>query len=243
MTAMTTDPPIEAILFDLDGTLLRVQMEQFIPRYVEGLATLCAPSVKPKKFIRVMLTAIRELITVAGDGSASIEERLLLVLQRELGLSVEIFGQSLDHYALHHLEQLRGLVHPIPLAHQIIRECHRRGIPMVLATNPVFPRFMIDARMAWGGLEQHLFRHVTSYENSRYCKPQAGYFQDIADLLDIPAQRCLMVGNDSSHDLAAAAIGMRTFLVDTWLVERSEQRWPSDYRGDHSRLQQFLQQL
>lgn len=243
MQRRQSDEPIEAILFDLDGTLLRVQMEHFIPRYVERLADLCAAEIKPKRFVRSMLDAIRQLINDEGGGDCSNEERLFGLLRQQLGISSEALSHCLDHFARNHLEELKPLVHPIPLAVQIINDCKGLGIPLVLATNPVFPRFMIEARMAWGGVNQALFCHVTSYENSRYCKPQAGYFQDIADLLELPAQRCLMVGNDSSHDLAAAATGMQTFLVDTWLVERQEKRWPSHYRGDHSVLQRFLRQL
>jgi|SRR6056297_400956 len=235
--------PIEAILFDLDGTLLRVQMEHFIPRYVERLAAYCSPHIKPRRFSRAMLDAIRQLITEEGDGHVSNEQRLFALLKQQLGIAETLVLESLAHYAEHHLDELQHLIHPIPLAQQIVKDCHRRAIPMVLATNPVFPRFMIEARMAWAEVDLGLFRHLTSYENSRFCKPQAGYFAEIAALLNVPPERCLMVGNDSSHDLAAAAVGMQTFLVDTWLVERNEKKWPIHYRGDHRALQQFLEQL
>lgn len=235
--------PIKAILFDLDGTLLRVQMEHFIPRYVERLAAYCAPQIKPRRFTRAMLDAIRQLITEDGDGHISNEQRLFALLKQQLGIAETLLVESLAHYAEHHLDELHHLVHPIPLAQQIVNDCHRRNIPLVLATNPVFPRFMIEARMAWAELDLRCFLHLTSYENSRYCKPQAGYFAEIATLINVPPERCLMVGNDSSHDLAAAAVGMQTFLVDTWLVERNEKKWPCHYRGDHRALQIFLEQL
>ena len=243
MLKRETSEPIEAILFDLDGTLLRVQMDHFIPRYVERLAAYCAPHVKPRRFTSAMLDAIRQLIIEEGDGQVSNEQRLFALLKKQLGIAETLVLESLAHYAEHHLDELQHLVHPIPLAQQIVNDCHRRAIPMVLATNPVFPRFMIEARMAWAELDLGLFRHLTSYENSRYCKPQAGYFAEIAALINVPPERCLMVGNDSSHDLAAAAVGMQTFLVDTWLVERNEKRWPSHYRGDHLALQRFLEGL
>ncbi|MFO7765666.1 MAG: HAD family hydrolase [Pelovirga sp.] len=243
MTGCNNTEKVEAVLFDLDGTLLRVQMDYFIPRYVERLAAYCAPQVKPRRFMRVMLDAIRCLIREEGNGSCSNEKRLFDALRQQLGIADTLLTESLEHYALHHLGELQSLVHPVPLAQRILKDCHHRNIPMVLATNPVFPRFMIEARMEWGGVDQSVFRHVTTYENSYYCKPQAGYFREIATLLKIPPQRCLMVGNDASHDLAAAAVGMQTFLVDTWLVERDEKSWPCHYRGDHRALQQFLEQL
>lgn len=243
MPDFTTDEPIEAILFDLDGTLLRVHMEQFIFRYTQRLTDFFADEVKPKLFGKVMIAAIRRLIHETGNGAVTNEQRLHGYLHHDLGLAPERFAAGLAHFQHHHLDELKDQVHSIPLALQIVKECRQRRIPLVLATNPVFPRFMIDARIRWAGLEAKDFSYITTYENSRYCKPQPGYFQEIAERLELPASRCLMVGNDSSHDLAAVTTGMRAFLVDTWLVERDEQRWPSDYRGDHSELQKFLRTL
>jgi FMN phosphatase YigB (HAD superfamily) len=100
---------------------------------------------------------------------------------------------------------------------------------------------MIQARLRWGQLDDIPFRHLTSFENSRYCKPQSGYFRDIVEQLGLTPERCLMVGNDTTQDLSAAAVGMQTFLVDTWIVERGGAEWPCEHRGDHGDLQRFLQ--
>lgn len=232
---------IEAVLFDLDGTLLRAQMTEFIPRYIHGLAIYCADRVKPKKFEKAMLSAIRELILSEGDGSMTNEERVYATMKRELAIPEALLLESLEHFERNGLAELQELIRPIPLAGQIVKDCRDKGIPLVLATNPVFPRFMIQARMQWAELDEDSFEYLTCYENSRYCKPQPGYFRDIAERLDLEPENCLMVGNDLSHDLAAVAIGMQTFLVDTWLVERGGPEWPCDHRGDHGLLQEFLQ--
>lgn len=232
---------IEAILFDLDGTLLRVQMAEYIPRYIEGLATQCLEYAKPKKFHRVMLGAIRELLSDTGDGRLTNEQRVYSTLQKQLAIPEFALRDSFQRFAAEHHDSLRHLVQPIPLARKILAECHRLGITLVLATNPVFPKFMIQARLRWGNLADIPFHHLTSFENSRYCKPQSGYFSDIAEHLGLAPERCLMVGNDADQDLSAAAIGMKTYLVDTWLVEREGANWPCDHRGDHGALQRYLQ--
>ncbi|MFK5926916.1 MAG: HAD family hydrolase, partial [Desulfuromusa sp.] len=149
---------------------------------------------------------------------------------------------SLIHFEKNGLADLQDLIRPIPLAKQIVKGCHKKGIPLVLATNPVFPMFMIQARMKWAELEEDSFTFLTSYENSYYCKPQSGYFLAIADQLGIPPENCLMVGNDSNHDLAAVAVEMKTYLVDTWIVDRDGSEWPCEHRGDHGSLQKFLQE-
>ena len=240
MTEETEIYNFEAVLFDLDGTLLRAQMTTFIQRYVHALATYCADQIKPKRFEKAMLLAIWKLIHEPGDGQTTNQERALAYLQSEVGLPPEVLKASLEHLEQNGLDDLQSLIHPVPLAQKIIADCAAMNIPLVLATNPVFPRFMIEARIRWAGLDQSSFTHITSCENSYHCKPQLGYFSDIAALLDIEPKKCLMVGNDINHDLAAVGIGMEAYLVDTWLVERDGPDWPCKYRGDHSDLQQFL---
>ena len=82
----TNASSIEAVLFDLDGTLLRVQMAEFIPRYIDGLAGHCLEYVKPKKFARAMLGAIRGLILVDGDGHMTNEQRIYATLVEQLSI-------------------------------------------------------------------------------------------------------------------------------------------------------------
>ncbi len=210
---MSDNYAFKAVLFDLDGTLLRAQMTTFIPRYVHALADYCADRVKPKKFEKALLTAIRKLIYEEGDGRLTNEERVYQSMEREVGLPAELINDSLSHFERNGLDSLQGLIHPVPLAQKIIAECAAKNVPLVLATNPVFPRFMIQARMRWAGLDEASFAHITSYENSHHCKPHPGYFSDLVSLLDVEPERCLMVGNDINHDLAAVGIGMKPILL------------------------------
>jgi FMN phosphatase YigB (HAD superfamily) len=232
---------IRAVLFDLDGTLVEVRMDEFIPRYVAGLAERFSDLVPAKKFTRTFLDGIRELIQGPADGTTN-ETRLLRVLERRLSISATDFRLRLRDYRDQGIDELARLVMQIPHAVEAVDHCRRQGLTLVLATNPVFPLFMIDARRRWSGLDDISFDHVSSYENSRYCKPSIAYFEEIAEKIGVPPAACLMIGNDSCHDLAATGAGMTTYLVDTFLVERPGRRWPSDYRGNHTDLLSFLRQ-
>lgn len=240
MVVQSHNKPISAVLFDMDGTLLRARMSEFIPRYVDSLADYCATYVKPKKFVKAKLRAIRELIYQPGDGVQTNEQRLYQLMTRELKISAGVLRESFDHFEQNGLAGLQSFIKPIPLAGQIVAECRLKGIPLVLATNPVFPDFMIRARMRWGGLKAEDFALITTYENSFHCKPQPGYFADIANAIGVSAEHCLMVGNDLNHDLAAVSVGMQAFLVDTWLVDHGPAEWSCPHRGDHQALQRFL---
>jgi len=230
---------IQAVLFDLDGTLLQVEMSAFIPRYVAGLAGCFDDLIVPKKFNRAFLNGIRELFVGSTAGDTN-EERLLAVLQNDLAITREEFRLRLARFRDEGADDLADLVSGIPEAKKVVELCRSRGLKLVLATNPVFPMFMIDARKRWSGLDETSFDHVSSFENSRYCKPRQAYFEEVAEAIGVAAEQCLMVGNDSNHDLAATSAGMTTYLVDTYLVERPGRRWPSDYRGNHSELLTFL---
>ena len=54
------------------------------------------------------------------------------------------------------------------------------------------------------------------------------------------SQDCLMVGNDTGEDLVAAAVGMKTFLVEDRLIDRGRGHFPPDWRGRLPDLFAFL---
>jgi FMN phosphatase YigB (HAD superfamily) len=216
-------------------------MTEFVVRYVGGLAEHCAGKFRLKTFNKTMGRIIYELIHESGDGEETNEERIFRRLEEELKLEGEAIRTGLERFAEADLDALRPLVRPIPLAAKIVKDVSATGMPLVLATNPVFPRFMVQARMRWGALNEDDFIHISSIENSYHCKPHAEYFLNVAERLGLKPEECLMVGNDINHDLAAVAVGMRVFLVDTWVVDRGTSEWPYDERGDHSALQRYLQ--
>lgn len=233
---------VRAVLFDLDGTLLQVEMEQFIPAYIAKLATHFDDRVERCVFAEVVRSATFSLIR-SEEVRRSNEEFFLGVTERHLGVDGALFAERLQRFCADGLADLAGLIRPLPLARDILGRCFERGLRVVIATNPVFPRPVVEARLRWGGLDDFPYELVTTLENSRCCKPHPGYFRDLLDRLELPAEQTVMVGNDTEHDLAAAEAGIATFLVDTWLVDRCRGRFRADFRGDHRELLQFVETL
>lgn len=227
--------------FDLDGTLLQVDMQRFIPDYVEGLARVCADLAERHRFSEVVLKATWGLLQ-NDRGEYSNQQLFHSVIERHLAISPDLFNQRLQRYCLEQLPALAPLITPHPLVPRILRGCFERGLKVVIATNPVFPRSLIEARLVWGEMAGFAFDLITSYENSRYCKPHPGYFEDILQTLDLAPEHCLMVGNDTQHDLAAQQTGMATFLLDTWKVDRGGGFKP-DFQGGHAELCTLLESL
>lgn len=233
---------IRGVLFDLDGTLLQVEMSEFIPAYIGGLAGHFDDLVDPQRFARTLRAGIHALLADAG-GKGSNETQLLGIVETQLGIPATEFRRRFAGYVDDGLGGLQPLVRALPLARNILSRCFERGLKVAIATNPVFPRPVVAARLDWGGIADFPFDLVTSVENSRFCKPQPGYFLEVAEELGLAPQECLMVGNDTSHDLAARQVGIPTFLVDTWLVDRCDGDFVWDYRGSHSDLFRFLGRL
>jgi len=233
------DRELRGLLFDLDGTLLQVEMHRFIPAYLDELATQFSDTVPRERFTRVAQRAVHALIQ-SGDAERTNRERYLAMLEAHLEIPAERFEERLNSWLDHGLARLADYVWPVDGARLLLDHCFSLDIPVVLATNPVFPAPLIEARLSWGGLDDYPFRLVTSYENTRYCKPQAGYFLDLLALLDIEADNALMIGNDTEHDLAAGQVGMATFLADTYLIDRLNGDYHSDWRGGLDDLHRLL---
>ena len=90
----------DAIFFDLDGTLLRVQMTEFIPRYIDSLAEYCRDYADPKRFAHTMRNAIRGLISESGDGLQTNEQRFYSWLQRELAIPEHVLHERCNKVSL-----------------------------------------------------------------------------------------------------------------------------------------------
>jgi FMN phosphatase YigB (HAD superfamily) len=85
-------------------------------------------------------------------------------------------------------------------------------LDVVIATNPLFPATAIEQRLEWAGVAGFPYQLVTTYENSRACKPNLLYYEQILKSIGHHAEACLMVGDDDM-DMVAGHLGCATFLV------------------------------
>lgn len=230
-----------AVLFDLDGTLLQVEMNHFIPAYVEGLSRHFSDLASRRRFVDGVVRATFALLHDDSDEQTN-QELFLRLVEDQLAISPDIFLSRFAAYAEDGMHGLQSLVKSLDLSREILAHCFAQGWSVIVATNPVFPRELVEARLRWSGLDDFSYHLVTSSENTRFCKPHPRYFLDILETFDLQPSDCLMVGNDTEHDLAAAQVGIATYLVDTWLVDRLGSGYHYDFRGDHADLLRFLKE-
>jgi FMN phosphatase YigB (HAD superfamily) len=230
---------VQAVLFDLDGTLVDVDMNRFVPAYLRRLTEQMAEQVEPIQATHVLHQAVAEMFA-NRDPQRTLENILYDVLHEELGVTSQDYRASLEQFCREDLDSLESLVTGHPLSRQLVDVSLQRGWQVALATNPIFPRAVVDARLNWGALDVDSFHHITSYENAHFCKPNPGYFEELLAELEVPAHACLMIGNDVLHDLSASQVGIRTCLLTPWCIKRSGVSFKPDWKGDHEDLLKFF---
>jgi FMN phosphatase YigB (HAD superfamily) len=201
---------LRAVLFDLDGTLLDNDMDVFVPRYFELLATRVAHILPAKDFVKHLMQATRAMLD--NDGRDTNEEVFAAAFYPLVGHPrAELEPVFLDFY-MHDFPGLQQYTQRRPEARRAVQAALDRGCDVVIATNPLFPAVAVEQRMAWAGVDGFPYRLVTTYENSRACKPNLLYFRHILETICQPAEACLVVG-DEGLDMVAARLGCLTFYV------------------------------
>ena len=231
---------MKAVLFDLDGTLLPMDQDVFIKTYFTGLVKKLAPHGRqPDTLIRSIWAGTGAM--VANDGGCTNEEVFWRSFAEFFGPDVRNDEPILNDYYTNEFQQVREVCGFDPRAKQIVDGLHRAGVQVILATNPLFPAIATHSRIRWAGLQPEDFSLVTTYENSRHCKPNPDYYRDILAQLKLDAADCIMVGNDVDEDMVAQQLGMQVFLLTPCLINKHGadiNRWP---HGGFDELLAFLQ--
>lgn len=232
----------QAILFDLDGTLLPMEQEAFTRGYFGALCKRFAPAgYEPKRLVDTVWRGTAAMVT--NDGSCSNEARFWQIFEAEYGERVRSDRADFDDFYGREFEDAKAMTQPTPDAAQCIRIVKEKGYPVILATNPIFPRVGTQARIAWAGLDAQDFALVTTYENSSFCKPNPAYYAQICEKMQLDPKKCLMVGNDYREDLAAAKPGMETYLVTDCLIAPEDAELSQVRHGSRRELIQYLESL
>ena len=231
----------QAILFDLDGTLLPMDNDVFVDEYFK----LAARKMEPygytfEEMVKALWKSAKAM--VLNDGSRTNCEACWQSFTetfgeqgRELLPVFEAFYQKEFHEAV----KVTG---ENPLARRALELAREKAEKVILATNPMFPPVAVQTRLSWVDLKPGDFNYWTHYENSSFCKPNPAYYLEIMKKLGLDASKCLMIGNDAQEDAEAAqSVGMDTFLVTDCLIDRGQA--PDGKKGSFAELIAFLERL
>lgn len=230
---------ITTVLFDLDGTLLPMDNDEFTKGYFKHLVKKLAPyGYKPQALIDGVWAGTAAM--VKNDGSVTNEEAFWRKFAEIFGDKAYEHKPICDEFYANEFNNARELCGQNPKAVQIVKELKEHGIRVALATNPIFPKVATDNRISWAGLEPEDFELYTYYENSSYSKPNPEYYKVVLDRLGVKAEECLMVGNDATEDMIAETLGMNVFLLTDCLLNKQGVDISQYPQGSFDDLEEYL---
>lgn len=214
---------ITTVLFDLDGTLLPMDQEVFVKAYFGGLAKKLAPhGYDPDTLIPAIWAGIKAM--VKNDGSVLNETAFWNTFCGILGEKAREDKALFASFYANEFQAVQAVCGYTPDAAKVVRRIKEKGLRVALATNPLFPAVATESRIRWAGLQPNEFELYTTYENSRYCKPNPDYYRAILETLGVDANECLMVGNDVGEDMIAETLGMPVFLLTDCVINKTDRR-------------------
>lgn len=229
---------VKTLLFDLDGTLLPMDNDQFTRGYFKRLVPRMASWIAPETFLPQLMKST-EVMVRNNDPELTNEQVFKQDFLPAVNGREEDFWPVIEDFYAGEFGELIELSQPTPLAREICEAALAKGYRLVLATNPLFPRPATEHRMRWAGVDHIPFELVTTYENSHFCKPNPNYYLEMVQKLDVAPESCMMIGNDAFEDLIAGTLGMQTYLVTDCLKE-GEKQLPFTHKGTLADLLNFV---
>ncbi len=223
------DSNIKTILFDLDGTLLDLNMDTFLPHLLRALTKKISHLVPNRLFIKYMVNSMQILNKNNGPETNEVlfnnyfYSKMPCPRSELVPLINEFFEEDFDDLKIFS-RRMTGAKH-------LIQYLTDLNFDIIIATTPISPISTILHRLKWAGLENFHYTMITSCENSRACKPNYIYFKDILKTINRRAEDCLMVG-DENKDMLAANFGFKTFLIPGERTKLGEDTPKPDYIGD-----------
>ncbi len=202
------------LFVDLDGTLLGMDIDRFLPIYFERLGTYIGEAVRLPDFYQRFMGAVQAMIATRTEPKTN--EEAFYAAFRE-GLSEDLSQRYDDAFTAFYQDvfpRLREHTRPIPGARRFVAAARARGYRLTLATSPVFPLRAIVERLRWAGLAAEDFEHITCFENCHYAKPDVRYYREVLATAECSPHEAMMIGNDRRDDGAAAQAGIAFAWID-----------------------------
>lgn len=213
-------PVLRAVAFDMDETLLSINLGAFIAVLARDESALLAEAGRrsPWLVLAAYTRALLEVNQAGHDGTRTNRELFDDAIARRSGvvLADPVVRDMIECYEREVLPRRNDRIinaRPMPGAAAAVDAVLARGLRVALLTNPSFSETCIRCRMRWGGLDEMPFELVTTLENSRHCKPDAAYYRESLGALGLSPAEVLMVGNDPRRDFPVPDCGLKTAYV------------------------------
>ena len=234
---------LQAILFDLDGTLLPMDNDYFTKYYFKFLARDAYQwgYTDTDALIKAVWLGVEAMVN--NDGKRSNFDAFWDVFSALVGRDGR---QDVDKFAEFYrtsFHQAKAATGEAPLAREAVALAREKAGRVILATNPIFPEEADESRLSWIGLKMEDFDLVTDMSNSSYCKPNPDYYKAILAQFGLEPEHCLMVGNNVTEDWqAASAAGIPCYLVVDNIINKDNLEITCPH-GSYADMVEYLRNL
>jgi FMN phosphatase YigB (HAD superfamily) len=190
-------------------------MSRFIPAYLERLGGFVSDLVDPSLFTRLLMKGTQRMLENL-DPTCPLQRVFADHFYPNLGVPDSIILPRLERFYAEEFPKLSPLTQRKPGAGDLVTQASRRGLEVVIATNPMFPQTAVSQRLQWAGVPwpNGSIAFATSYEAFHFCKPNPEYFIEVLGRLGLPTLQAAMIGDDMENDLApAVSLGIAAFNV------------------------------
>lgn len=232
---------IKAILFDLDGTLLPMDTDVFIMKYMGQLSAYLNRVLNIENGQELLYTGVMHQFN--HDPELTNREAFFVPVTKALGMPAETLEELIMPYYLTEYDELKQYTGTNPLAAVAIQTALDKGLEVHIATNPVFPRLAAWKRVTWAGIDDDMYKELTTYEHYHFAKPKKEYYFEVLKRCNLAPEECVMVGNDVEDDLCCADLGMQTFWLDDYPINAKNLTPQYNGRGGYEELIAFIKAL
>ena len=184
------------ILFDVDGTLLPMDVHEFVKYYFGSLCEKMIPVLKIDPEKKTILLVGGSLgARTKNDGSGLNRDVFWKAAAKVSGVDLIKYEDMFTDYYNNEFVAAKTATFVNPYAKKCVDFAKEKGYKVIAATNPIFPKPATYKRLEWAGLNPEDFEYITVYDNSSSCKPNLLYFKDICEKCAISPKESLMVGN------------------------------------------------
>lgn len=207
-----------AVFFDLDGTLLPMDVGEFMGAYMGKLGGfMAAHGVDPQEFGAAMKAGIKVMARHSGD--ITNEQAFFGAFYQHVDEGSRDWTALFMDFYENHFDSVGEGVVPNPAAARAIEALAAKGYTLALTTMPMFPLVAVKTRLKWAGVDPALFSRITSFENSSSVKPSLTYYAENLAATGLRGADVLMVGNNTVEDLSAMDMGADGYLVTDFLID------------------------
>ena len=202
---------IQAILFDLEGTVMNLDPSDFMRNYIGILAPRFAHLLSPDKFSKQLLKSLETSQTDPKPGQTNMQT-FYDDFSKATGHSYQTLRPIFEEFYESDFPALRCLVQAIPQGVKVVEYAIQQGFLTAVASNPTLPLSAMQEHVRWAGLTPEQFKVIPALDNFHFLKPHLGFYSEVAESLGVKPDSCLLVSG-RTQDLICRELGMKMFFV------------------------------